>query len=42
MCKLCTVMLPVEDLQAVYKSQLMELIEGIDIIAGIESLGEKE
>jgi hypothetical protein len=35
-------MLPVEDLQAVYKSQLMELIEGIDIIAGIESLGEKE
>jgi hypothetical protein len=42
LCKLCTVILSVEDLHAVYKSHLMELIKGIDIIAGIESLDEKE
>jgi hypothetical protein len=42
LCKPCTVILPVEDLHAVYKSHLMELIKGIDIIAGIESLDEKE
>jgi hypothetical protein len=42
LCKLCTVILPVENLHAVYESHLMELIKGIDIIAGIESLGEKE
>ena len=42
LCRRCTVILPVENLQAVYESQLMDLIKGIDIIAGIESLGEKE
>jgi len=42
LCKLCTVILSAEDLNTVYESHLMELIKGIDIIAGIESLGEKE
>ena len=42
LCKVCTVILPVENLHAVYESHLIELLKDIDIIAGIESLGEKE
>ncbi len=42
LCRRCTVILPVDNLQAIYENQLMDLIKGIDIIAGIESLGEKE
>lgn len=42
LCKKCTVILPVENLHAVYESHLIELFEDIDIIAGIESLGGKE
>ncbi|MGI9569623.1 MAG: hypothetical protein ACR2PH_07790, partial [Desulfobulbia bacterium] len=33
LCKLCTVILPVEDLQSVRESQLMALIEGMEMIA---------
>ena len=42
LCKVCTVLLPVEDLQTIYESQLMLLIKSKDIIAGIESLKDKE
>ena len=42
LCKLCTSELTIEHLHTVYKSQLIELIKDIDIIAGTESLNEKE
>jgi hypothetical protein len=40
--QLCTVILPAEDIQAVYESQLMDLIKNIDIIGGMEILDKKE
>ena len=42
LCPLCTVILPVEDLHAVYESHLMELIKDIDIVDGIGPLDKKE
>ena len=42
LCTLCTVILPVEDLHAVYESHLMELIKDIDIVDGIGPLDKKE
>ncbi len=39
---LCTVILPVEDLHAVYESHLMELIKDIEIVDGIGPLDKKE
>ena len=38
LCRLCAVILPVEDLHAVYESHLMELIKDIDIIDDIGPL----
>ena len=42
LCRLCTVILSVEDLHAVYESHLMELIKDIDIIDGIGPLEDME
>jgi len=42
LCKLCTVILPVEDLNTVYESQLRDLIEDINIVVGVEYLDKKE
>ncbi len=36
LCTLCTAILPVEDLHAVYESHLMELIKGKEIRTGTE------
>ena len=41
LCTLCTVILPVEDLQAVHESQLMALIKSKDIVDGIGLLDKK-
>ena len=38
LCKLCTVILPVEDLQAVHESQLMALIKDRGMINGIDNV----
>jgi len=41
LCKLCSVILPVEDLQAVYESQLMALIKDREMISGIDNVKAK-